>query len=95
MLNDEWPFAPMEGWPVRTVGSVQALWASAQQSGKLPELQPTDSDVPLVEMKPDVVRFPVKTGIAALAAQLNDTENGNAPTDVDPAALAEDFLASK
>lgn len=95
MLNDEWPFAPMEGWPVRTVGSVRALWANAQQSGKLPNLLPTDSDVPLVEMKPDVVRFPVKTGIAALAAQLNDAENGNAPTDVDPAALAEDFLASK
>ena len=94
MLNDEWPLTPMEGWPVRTVGSVQALWANAQQSGKLPALQPTDSDVPLVEMKPDVVRFPVKTGIAALLAQLNDAENGNVPTDIDPAALAEDFLGN-
>lgn len=94
MLNDEWPFAPMEGWPVRTVGSVRALWANAQQSGKLPDLLPTDSDVPLVEIKPDVVRFPVKTGIAALLAQLNDAQNGNAPTDADLTALAEAFLKS-
>ena len=94
MLNAEWPFTPMEGWPVRTVGSVRALWAGAQQSGKLPDLLPTDSDVPLVEMEPDVVRFPVKTGIAALEAQLNDAKNGNAPTDADLTALAEAFLKS-
>lgn len=94
MLNEEWPFTPMEGWPVRTVGSVRALWASAQQSGKLPELQPSDSDVLLVEKEPDVVRFPVKTGIAALEAQLNDPQNGSAPTDADLTALAEAFLKS-
>ena len=94
MLNEEWPFTPMEGWPVRTVGSVRALWADVQQSGKLPDLLPTDSDAPLVEMEPDVVRFPVKTGIAALEAQLNDAQNGNAPTDADLTALAEAFLKS-
>lgn len=80
--------------PTGTVGSVRALWANAQQSGKLPDLLPADSDVPLVEMEPDVVRFPVETGIAALEAQLNDAKNGNAPTDADLTALAEAFLKS-
>ena len=41
-----------------------------------------------------MVRFPVKTGIAALLAQLNDAKNGNAPTDADLTALAEAFLKS-
>lgn len=98
LLDGEWPLSPMEdGWPVRTEGSVAALWANVSDrisNGKLSGIQLTDDDLPILQFPFDLVCFPVDTELGSFLAQLNDAENGGAPTDADISALAAAYLGN-
>lgn len=101
LSGSEW-LGPMESsWPVRTKGSVQALWASIQ--ARLPndkfytalsQFQFDDSALPILDTQIDVVQFPVTTNFGSILSRLNDWEQNNAPADVDFDALAAEFLDS-
>ena len=98
LLHGEWRLSPLEnGWPVRTTGSVAALWekvADKLSDGKLKDVQLNDADFPVMETQFDIVYFPVRNKAAAILSQLNDANNNYAATDVDIDALANDLIAS-
>lgn len=98
IADNDWPLAPSgSGWPVLTKGSVQALWENAKQgldSDALGEVNLDDGDLPILDTQIDVVQFPVVTELASFLSQLNDYDNGNAPTNADIPALAEAFISS-
>ncbi len=79
LLCGEWTLSPLEnGWPVRTTGSVAALWekvANTFSDGKLKDVQLNDTDFPVMETNFDIVYFPVRNNAAALLSQLNDANN--------------------
>lgn len=98
LLHGEWRLSPLESsWPVRTTGSVAALWekvADKLSDGKLKDVQLNDADFPVMETQFDIVYFPVRNKAAAILSQLNDANNNYAATDVDIDALANDLIAS-
>ena len=87
------------GWPVRTRGSVEALWENRKQQDMSRDfvsarnLEFTDKDLPILQEKIDEVRFPIAEDLWAAMEPLNDYEKGNAPTDADLSKIASDFVA--
>lgn len=98
LLCGEWTLSPLEdGWPVRTTGSVAALWekvANTVSNGKLKNVQLSDSDFPIVGFEFDIVYFPVRNRANEFLSQLNDAANSYAPTDVDIDTLANALISS-
>lgn len=100
--DSEWSFSPMAGgWPVRTLGSVQALWENIRESMAdsgayrfRSSLRLDDSSMPILETELDLIRFPVQTSFGIMISQLNDERNGNVPSDADVDTLAEEFISS-
>lgn len=97
--DSEWPFSPLEnGWPVRTRGSVQAIFENIKTS--LPDITRQsldafgidDSSMPILEAGIDLVRFPVQTDFGRILSRLNQPDG--TPTDADVDALAEEFIST-
>lgn len=85
-----------QGWPVRTKGSVAALWENYRQQTGTPYADITleDSMLPILSEEMNIVRFPdtnLSRSFDELLASLNDFSNGNAPTTADIPLLAEEF----
>ncbi len=99
-----------QSWPVRIDGCVPTLWENQQvQSSKcdgMPDSQNrldkvqaihlTQEDIPILNVLIDEVRFPLNAPnlFNVFAAQLNDIENGNRPTDVDIQELSRQVIES-
>ena len=99
MPEEQNPGIVAAGWPVRTQGSVEALWENRKQQYMSRDfvsarnLEFTDKDLPILQEKIDVVRFPIAEDLWNAMEPLNDYEKGNAPTDADLSEIASDFIA--
>ncbi len=93
--NVEWSFSPIgSGWPVRTAGSAPALWENICGELLKGKVSASDISLPILSEKMDLAWFPIQSDFSKYLAQLNDSENGNAPLDVDIDALAAEFIES-
>lgn len=95
------------GWPVAAKGSVAPLWEVCKKTALAEDLTPAggtarreklqkitmdDGNLPILETKIDLARFPLPDTVNTVLGKLNDPRTG-AATDADLSALAQELLS--